>query len=167
MLQKPCGPRRKHPEEERHGDDNRRQREDRLVQALTDDSTTRSGAAAAIPYVDREGPSEPDHAKRERNVREAKAAASPGRVWGASPGLIETRRVRRQAAPHGHLSDAIGMVGKDHNHSMNPGANSRVRHILEGSGLRAFRACRGTRGAWWPARRYPRARAADSKCVNS
>lgn len=65
LSQKPCGPRRKQPEEERHGDDNRRQREDRLVQALTDESTTRSVTAAAIPYVDGEGPSEPDHTKRE------------------------------------------------------------------------------------------------------
>ena len=51
---------------------------------------------------------------------EAKAAASPGRFGEQAPALIETQRVRRQAAPRGNLSDAIGVVGKDHNHVMNP-----------------------------------------------
>ena len=83
-------------------------------------------------------------------VREANAAARPGRFGEQAQALRETRRVRRQAAPRGNLSDAIGVIDKDHNHSMNTGANSRVKHTLEGWGLRASRACRGTRGTWRP-----------------
>ena len=44
--------------------------------------------------------------------REAKAAARPGRFGEQAQALIETRRTRRQAAPRGHLSDAIGVVAR-------------------------------------------------------